>query len=195
MATKRYRRDFAGLEQRRKQAAQLLAKGIKQAEIARTLGVSRQSVSVWAKAQETDRQAWRRKPLGYRPALDDAQCKRLCRLLVRGAKANGFYTDVWTLRRIAQLIEREFAVSYCKTSVWLVLRAMGFSCQRPTGRASQRNEQAIQQWRLERWPMLKKSPSGAKNHSLYRRKRLERAAYPNQDMGAERLHAGAALQF
>ncbi|WP_442946083.1 winged helix-turn-helix domain-containing protein, partial [Noviherbaspirillum sp. Root189] len=114
------------MEQRRKQAAQLLAKGMRQAEIARTLGVSRQSVSVWAKALEADRQAWHRKPLGYRPALDDAQRKRLCRMLLRGAQANGFDTDVWTLRRIAQLIESEFGISYCKTSVWLVLRAMGF---------------------------------------------------------------------
>lgn len=161
MATKRYRRDFTALEQRRKQAAQLLTKGMKQAEIARTLGVSRQSVSVWAKAQEADRQAWRRKPLGYRPALDDAQRKRLCRRLLRGAQANGFDTDVWTLRRIAQLIQREFGISYCKAGVWLIVRAMGFSCQRPTSRARQRDEQAIQQWRLERWPMLKKKPAGS----------------------------------
>ncbi|RJF92410.1 helix-turn-helix domain-containing protein [Noviherbaspirillum saxi] len=64
MATKRTRRDFTALEQRRRQAARLLAKGITQTEVARELGVSRQSVSVWAKAQETDRQGWRRKPLG-----------------------------------------------------------------------------------------------------------------------------------
>lgn len=165
MATKRYRRDFTALEQRRKQAAQLLAKGMRQAEIARTLGVSRQSVSVWAKALEADKQAWHRKPLGYRPALDDTQRKRLCRMLLRGAQANGFDTDVWTLRRIAQLIESEFGISYCKTSVWLVLRAMGFSSQCPTGRAGQRNEQAIQQWRLQRWPLLKKKRAASEESS------------------------------
>jgi transposase len=156
MATKRYKRDFKALEQRRKKAAQLLAKGIKQAEVARKLGVSRQSVSVWAKAQAVDQQAWRRKPLGSQPGLEQAQRRWLCRLLLRGAQANGFATDVWTLRRIGQLMEREFGISYGKTNVWLLLKSMGFSCQRPAGRASQRNEDAIGQWQRTRWPMLKK---------------------------------------
>ncbi|KRB81006.1 hypothetical protein ASE07_24630 [Noviherbaspirillum sp. Root189] len=86
-------------------------------------------------------------------------------MLLRGAQANGFDTDVWTLRRIAQLIESEFGISYCKTSVWLVLRAMGFSSQCPTGRAGQRNEQAIQQWRLQRWPLLKKKRAASEESS------------------------------
>lgn len=159
MATKRYQRDFKALERRRKKAAQLLAKGMKQADIARKLGVRRQSVSVWAKAQEVDQQAWRRKPLGSRPALGPAQQQWLCKLLARGAEANGFATEVWTLRRIGQLIEWEFGIAFGKTNVWLLLKAMGFSCQRPTGRASQRHEEAIRQWQRTRWPMLKKKPA------------------------------------
>lgn len=159
MATKRTKRDFQALEQRRKKAAQLLAKGIKQADVARKLQVSRQSVSVWAKAQTVDPQAWRRRPLGLEPGLGPAQRQWLCKLLVRGAEANGFPNDAWTLRRIGQLIQREFGIAYGKTNVWLLLKAMGFSCQRPTGRASQRNEAAIVQWRRERWPILKKKPA------------------------------------
>lgn len=159
MATKRYKRDFKALERRRKKAAQLLAKGMKQADVARALGVSRQSVSVWAKAQEIDVQAWRRKPLGSQPALGQAQRQSLGKLLVRGAQANGFATEVWTLRRIGQLIEREFGIAYGKTNVWLLIKAMGFSCQRPAGRASQRNEEAIRQWKRTRWPGIKKKPA------------------------------------
>jgi transposase len=159
MATKRYKRDFKALEQRRRKAAHLLARGMKQADVARKLCVSRQSVSMWAKALEIDQQAWRRKPLGYQPGLAQAQRKRLCKLLLKGAQAYGFATDLWTLRRIAQLIEQEFGIAYGRTNVWLLLKALGFSCQRPTGRATQRDERAIQQWQHKRWPMLKKKPA------------------------------------
>jgi transposase len=165
MATKRHARDFAALEQRRKKAARLLASGMPQAAVARELGVSRQSVSVWAKALETDKQGWRRKPMGYAPGLGTAQRQWLCHLLQRGAEANGFANDAWTLRRIGQLIEREFGLSYGKTNVWVLLKAMGFSCQRPTGRARQRNERAIWVWKHHRWPMLKKKPAAREEPS------------------------------
>lgn len=165
MATKHYKRDFKALEHRRKRAAQLLSKGMKQADVARELGVSRQSVSVWARALAVDKQAWRRKPLGSQPGFGQAQRRRLCTLLQRGAEANGFANDAWTLRRIGQLIEREFGVSYSKTNVWLLLKAMGFSCQRPTGRARQRNERAIWVWKHHRWPMLKKKPAAREEPS------------------------------
>lgn len=72
---------------------------------------------------------------------------------------------------------------------------MGFSCQCPAGRASQRDEEAIRQWHLKRWPMLKKCPPGGKKHLLHHRERLERAAYPNQDMGAGEMHSGIAVQL
>jgi transposase len=167
MGTKRTKRDFKALEQRRHKAAQLLSRGMLQAEVARRVGVSRQSVSVWAHALAEDKQAWRRKPLGVPSALGAAERKRLCKLLLQGAIANGYATELWTLQRIVEVIEREFGVAYCKTNVWLLLKALGFSCQRPTGRASQRDEKAILEWKHKRWPMLKKSPQTGESHSLH----------------------------
>ncbi|HFD87975.1 MAG TPA: helix-turn-helix domain-containing protein, partial [Gammaproteobacteria bacterium] len=43
------KRDLKALQGRRMHAARLLEKGVPQAEVARELGVSRQSVSAWAK--------------------------------------------------------------------------------------------------------------------------------------------------
>jgi transposase len=43
------RRDFAGLERRRMAAAELLRQGMSQSEVARRLGVHRQSVIRWAR--------------------------------------------------------------------------------------------------------------------------------------------------
>jgi transposase len=159
MATKRYQRDFKELELRRRKGMRMLARGVAQAEVARTLEVSRQTTSTWAKKLAEDPQAWRRKPLGRPGGLDAAQKKQLGKALLAGAVANDFPTELWTLARVAKVIEREFGVAYSTVNVWRILREMGFSSQRPAGRASQRDEAAIEQWRTKRWPALKKSPA------------------------------------
>jgi len=135
----------------------MLARGKSQAEVARECEVTRQTAMTWARMLAEDPQAWRRKPLGRPGALDPEDLKRLSKLLVEGALANGFPTELWTLARVVKLIEREFSVKYSVANVWHVLRALGFSSQRPTGRAIQRDEAAIRAWRAKRWPALKKS--------------------------------------
>src|SRR5690242_2961711 len=108
MATKRYKRDLKTLEARRRRGMKMLARGVVQAEVARACEVSRQTVSVWAQRLAEDRQAWRRRPLGRPGTMDAAQRAKLSKMLVAGALASGFPTEVWTLARIAKLIEREF---------------------------------------------------------------------------------------
>lgn len=159
MATKRYRRDLRELELRRRKGMRMLARGVVQSEVARALEVSRQTASSWAKRLAEDAQAWRRKPLGRPSGLDAAQKKALGKALLAGAVANDFPTELWTLARVAKLIKREFGVAYSTVNVWRILREMGFSSQRPAGRAIQRDEMAIKQWRAKRWPALKKSPA------------------------------------
>lgn len=158
MATKRYRRDLRGLELRRRKGMRMLARGVIQAEVARVLEVSRQTTSSWARRVADDAQAWRRRPLGRPGGLQPGQKKALGKALLAGAVSNGFPTELWTLRRVVRLIKREFGVAYSTVHVWRILHEIGFSSQRPTGRAIQRDEVAIQQWRSQRWPALKKSP-------------------------------------
>lgn len=160
MVTKRYQRDFKELERRRRKGMRWLSGGVTQAEVARRLQVSRQTTLNWARALAGNPGAWRRKPLGRPARLAATDRKRLAKLLTDGAVMSGFATELWTLSRIGQLIEREFGVQYGPTNVWLLLRSMGFSNQRPTGKAIQRNEQAIAEWKAKRWPLLKKKPAG-----------------------------------
>jgi transposase len=143
----------------------MLARGVAQAEVARACGVSRQTTSSWARMLSEDSQAWRSKRLGRPGAMEAAQRKRLSKLLVAGAMANGFPTELWTLARIGKLIEREFGHSFSTAHVWRVVRELGFSSQRPTGRAAQRDEEAILAWKTKRWPALKKSPAERKEPS------------------------------
>ena len=157
---KRDRDALSALEQRRRTAAALLRKGWKQADVARHLGVSEMSVSRWAKTLQDKglrglRSAGR---TGRRPELDKHQRRRLCRILLEGAEAHGYATGLWTLPRVSEVIDREFGVQYHPGHVWRVLRDLGWSCQRPVGKALERDEEAIRQWKRYRWPALKKRP-------------------------------------
>ena len=162
MATKRYKRDFKKLEGRRRRGMRMLARGVVQAEVAHSCEVSRQTVSRWAQMVADDPQAWRRQPLGRPGAMNAAERVKLSKMLVAGALANGFPSELWTLARIGKLIKREFGHAFSSVHVWRVIRTLGFSSQRPTGRAIQRDEGAILTWKSKRWPALKKSP-GAKD--------------------------------
>src|SRR6185437_14241999 len=93
------------------------------------------------------------------------QRQQLSKMLLAGAIANGFPTELWTLGRIGKLIAREFGHSFGTTHVWRIVRELGFSNQRPTGRALQRDEHAIREWKTKRWPALKKTPDGKQGPS------------------------------
>lgn len=154
------KRDFDALEGRRIKAARLLKQGVHEAEVARRVGVHRQSVNRWAQQLAASGIAGLKKSgrAGRRPLLTAADLEKIRESLKRGPEALGYETGLWTAWRVADLIQRECGVKYHRGHVWKVLRNLGWSCQRPTGRALERNEAAIRQWKKERWPQLKKKP-------------------------------------
>ena len=160
----RPRRDFEALEQRRKHAARLFANGKVQATVARMLEVSRQSVSrwyqQWSKGGASSLRGAGR--AGRLPKLDAKQLERVDEALRRGARAHGFNTDLWTLPRVAKVIEQATGVRYHPGHVWRILRSMEWSLQRPAKRARERNEEAVQQWVTETWAAVKKKPDAKK---------------------------------
>ena len=84
---------------------------------------------------------------------------KLPRLLLRGASAWGFETELWTTRRIATVIQREFGVRLHRAHVGRVLTALDWSCQKPERRAIERDDAAIERWKRYRWTRVKKTPS------------------------------------
>lgn len=154
------RRDFDKLERRRRQAAELLRQGVHQAEIARRVGVHRQSVSRWAQQLKRGglRALKKTGRAGRKPRLRPEDLRRIERGLKRGPEALGYETGLWTAWRVAHLIEQECGVRYHASQAWRILRQLGWSCQRPVGRALERDEAAIQRWKRERWPEIKKKP-------------------------------------
>jgi len=154
------RRDFAAMQERRRSAARLFAAGKHtQAEIARELDISRQSVSRWFRAWQQDNPNWIRGAgrAGRRPQLDKAQLNQVDKALRQGAQAHGFGTDLWTLPRVAAVIERSTGVHYHPGHVWKILAAMEWSLQRPAKRARERNEEGRRLWMAKRWPAIKKT--------------------------------------
>jgi transposase len=147
-------------EGRRFRAFELHQKGWKQKDIAEALGVTKGAVSQWLKrAKEGGIDALRHcKPKGASCRLTPEQRAQLPQLLARGAQSFGFQGDLWTLPRVAAVIRREFGVTYHPSQVSRILKIGGWSRQKPLRRATQRNEEAIQRWKEERWPVIKKRP-------------------------------------
>ena len=162
------RRDFEGMEKRRKRAARLFDRGATQADVARELEVSRQSVSRWY----ADWRAGGTKALkaagraGRMPRLTKVQLRQIDRALRKGPQAHGFGTDLWTLDRVAQVIEAETGVRYHPGHVWKLLRdKLGWTRQRPARRAVERDDDAIARWVAEDWPRIKRGPADAERGS------------------------------
>src|SRR5712691_351866 len=177
------KRDFAELQRRRMKAAKLLGRGWSQAEVARAVGVSRESVRRWADSLELQGvDALRRVGRAGRPTrITESDLDRLAELLEQGPESYGFPTNLWTCQRVAQVIEQEFGVRYHGAHVWRVLQRMGWSCQRPTGRAIERDEQAIARWKRVEWPRIKKK----RPERLERSSSSTRAESPSGRTGSE----------
>jgi|SRR5215472_8444007 len=155
------RRDFEKLEERRLEGARLLREGLSQSEVARELGVHRQSVSRWARQFKHGGVHGLRKAerTGRPPKLTQGQMRDIEGALKRGPEGLGYSSGLWTARRVRELIKQQTGVRYHEDHVWRILRKLGWSCQRPTGRALERNEQAIKRWKQITWPRIKKKPS------------------------------------
>ena len=160
----RPRRDFKAMEERRMRAADLFRRGVIPAEIARQLGVTHQVVSEWRKAWRAGGRAALRGAgrAGRRRKLSTTELAKVARALAKGAEANGYVTDLWTLPRVAEVIERVTGVAYHPGHVWYIVRdRLGWTWQRPARQAVERDDEAIERWVQQRWPQLKKEPGAS----------------------------------
>ena len=131
--------------------------GWKQRSIAAASDVSEGAVSRWlTAARRGGAEALRSRPRrGAIPKLAPEQGRLIPDFLWHGAEAYGFRGDVWTCGRVVDVIAEEFGVSYSKSQVSRLLKRLGWTPQVPITRAIQRDEEAIERWRVESWPALK----------------------------------------
>lgn len=158
MRTNEKPRDWG--EGRRLRAWALHQEGWSQVRIAEALGVTQGAVSQWIKRGKEGGEAalkTRTSP-GAPRRLTTEQRAQLPQFLIKGAEAYGFLGDVWTQARVAAVIEVEFGIRYHRDHINRILREIRWTQQKPTEQATQRNEEAIAQWKKERWPEIKKKP-------------------------------------
>jgi transposase len=146
---------------RRVRAGRLLLKGKSPAEVARIVDAPRQTVYRWLSVlQEQGIDGLRDMSKGGRPSrMSPEQLDSLREMLLAGPIANGYATDLWTIKRVRLLIEKRFGIQYSDVHVWRLLGTLGFSSQKPEKRAIERDEDAVVRWKKRTWPALKKRPA------------------------------------
>ncbi len=143
-------------EQTRRMGYKLLREGLSRAEVANRLGVRWATVNDWMNRLKAEgMNSWHDKQRGGRPQkLSGSQKTRLKRILKRGALKYGYPTELWTLKRGAEVIKKEFHISYNVTHVWRVLRSLGLTAQVPLLRAMERDDDYIKWWVENKWPEI-----------------------------------------
>lgn len=137
------------LERRRRRAIALLKTGRPYRSVATEVGASLSSVVRWHQTyRKRGLRGLRPKPNpGRPPLLTEKYKQKLVRILSRGSLEAGYSTDVWTLKRIGQVIQKHFGICYCTGNLWRLMDSLGWSCQKPTQKARERNEAALRYWK------------------------------------------------
>ena len=163
----------AGLEARRRRAAACFQAGESVRTVAERFGVDRSSVKRWRRAWLAggeDALAAKPHP-GGRRKLSDEQRDELVELIIRGPREAGFPTDLWTCARVVELIRDRFGVEYHAGHVARLLRELGFTPQKPRTVAREQDPEAVERWRREDWPRIKKKPVDGAPASSFSMKR------------------------
>ena len=146
------------LEGRRRRALRLLDEGLSPPDVAHKVGCSLSSVYYWNDLRKTKGEnALKPKPVPGRPGkLTERQKQSLVRTLVEGPLKYGYSTDLWTLGRVAKVIDDRFEVSYHPGHVWKILQELRWSPQKPETKAREQDEKEIKRWKRHSWPHIKK---------------------------------------
>jgi transposase len=150
----------AVLEDRRRRALSLVDSGYTLNQAARQIGCSSSSVVYWfhARRRGGEKALHVRFSPGRPRKLTPRQERRLIQLLAQGPLKRGYRTNVWTSKRIAQLIDEEFGICYHPNHIGRLMFRLGWSHQKPKKRAAERDPEKIERWKRKKWPRIKKKP-------------------------------------
>ena len=150
------------LEDRRRRALALLDTGLSLNQVGRRIRCAASSVLRWLRARRRggpDALRVRFSP-GRPLKLGKAQQRRLVKLLLQGPLAHGYRTNLWTTQRIAEVIQREFGVCYHRDHVGRLMHSLNWTHQKPETHAVERDPKAIERWKRQDWPRVKKTLRG-----------------------------------
>jgi transposase len=151
----------AELEARRRLAVRRVDEGWAQTDVAAFVGVHPVTVAKWvARYRAGGTNGLKAKPTPGRPRfLAAAQERKVLGWLAELPTKHGFRTDLWTARRVAELVLRKFGVRFHPNYLREWLAARNYTPQKPARRARQRDQTAIDRWVAGDWPGLQKRPA------------------------------------
>jgi transposase len=146
------------LGRRRVAAVRRVREGWSQKEVAEFLGVHPVTVAKWvARHRAGGDESLKAKPTPGRPRfLTAARERKVLGWLAESATRHGFATELWTARRVAELIHEKFGVRFHPNYLREWLSKRGYSPQKPVRRARQRDQAAIDRWVAKDWPRIQK---------------------------------------
>ena len=147
------------LERRRLQAGRYFSQGKSQALVAKRLRVTTAAACKWHARWEDDKEKGLRSKgrCGVKKSITKEKLRAIQKTLEKGPVHAGFPNDLWTLERVRTILKRETNRSFHIGYVWKILtRDLGWSNQKPSRRARERNEAGIARWRKETWPAIQK---------------------------------------
>ncbi|MDR3709102.1 MAG: winged helix-turn-helix domain-containing protein [Capsulimonadaceae bacterium] len=128
--------------------------------IAADTGVSRKYVSRWhALWTSGDTSFLTAEVSGRKDRLTDGQKALIKEHVIQGPLAAGYVQEVWTQRRIADLISKLTGVDYHPNFIRVLMASMDISYQKPALRTKQRNEKAVKEFLDETWAAAKRGLS------------------------------------
>lgn len=147
------------LEVRRLQAGRYFSQGKSQAWVAGRMRVTTAATCKWFRRWKADKEKGLRSKgrCGIKKSLTKETLRHIQSALDKGPLKAGFPNDLWTLERVRAVMRRETNRSFHIGYVWKILtRDLGWSNQKPSRRARERNEAAVARWKRDTWPAIQK---------------------------------------
>jgi transposase len=147
----------AELERRRILAISRLQDGYSVPEVAEFLGVTQRAVFLWQAAFRRDGPSGvESQPPPPRPTkLTARQERTVLTWFLQSPKSFGFNTELWTGRRVAEVIRRKWGIEFNWRYLLTWLKRRDITPQKPQRRAREADRDAIDRWRSQDWPRLK----------------------------------------
>jgi transposase len=158
----------AAMEANRRLAVKRVAAGLSCKQVAEVLGVHVETVRLWVRTHKAlgDAGLQAKPPTGRPRFLTPRQEAQVRRWLTQKPTQHGFRTDLWTARRVAELIRQRFGVEYHPGYLREWLSQRGYTPQKPTRPAKERDPKKLERWLQTDWPELqKKAPTTQRTSS------------------------------
>jgi transposase len=154
--------------ERRRRAVELVEQGESPTVVARILGVLPSSVHRWRRMARKPHGLEARPVPGPAPRLSAYHLRKLERLLLQGAKKQGWPNDLWTADRVARLIHARLGVSFHPEHVRKILkRRLGWTSQKPRRKARERDDKEVERWRGDELPRILREAFRRKAHVVF----------------------------